>query len=65
MSDEGGEVVDLDEWDDDDIHYEDCGLCGGDHWYTRYEEDPLWYGEDELFPCPQCNPDGKLPWSCP
>lgn len=36
---------------------ESCGQCE-DGYVSRYEEDPLWYDEDELFPCEWCDGDG-------
>ncbi len=38
----------------------DCHECGGEGEINRYEEDPLWYREDEWFVCELC--DGKGGW---
>lgn len=35
--------------------YEPCGDCGGEGEVSRYEEDPLYYDEDELFKCEGCD----------
>jgi hypothetical protein len=35
----------------------DCGNCD-DGYVSRFEEDPLWYDENELYPCPDCNGKG-------
>ena len=34
--------------------WEDCWDCGGDGFINRYEEDPLWYDEDDDSPCETC-----------
>ncbi len=49
-----------------DLIFEDCGIC--DDGYTHpgelYEEDPLWYDEDDVEACVQCDGDGGW-WGCP
>lgn len=35
-----------------------CHECGGDGYVSRYEEDPLWYDEDDLYPCHWCHGAG-------
>ena len=34
--------------------WEDCPECGGVGWVSRYAEDPLWYEEDDDWPCETC-----------
>jgi len=70
--DDYGRVVYTDdqEWEDaldayEDAYYEDCPNCGGAHWIELYDEDPLWYDEDDMAPCGWCNPDGKIAWVPP
>ncbi len=36
----------------------DCYDCGGVGWVSRYEENPLWYDEDDLWLCRTCNGAG-------
>ena len=36
----------------------DCYDCGGDGVVSRHDEDPLWYGEDDVFPCQTCYGEG-------
>jgi hypothetical protein len=47
-----------------DLDWETCGACGG-HGITGpgelYEEDPLWYDEDDVEPCHQCGGEGSRP----
>lgn len=65
--------------DDDDIEIDDepCPHCGNpfthrrpcgygceDGFVNRYEEDPLWYDEDDCSPCPECGGFGGF-WWCP
>lgn len=38
--------------------WEDCGECGGDGYINRYDEDPLWYDEDDESPCDLCGSHG-------
>ena len=38
------------------VDVEHCGNCE-DGYVSRYEEDPLWYG-DELYPCHKCDGQG-------
>ncbi len=49
-----------------DLIFEDCGIC--DDGYTHpgelYDEDPLWYEEDDIERCYQCDGDGGW-WLCP
>ena len=47
-----------------EMDYEDCDCCGGEGGISRYDEDPLWYDEDDLWPCDQCNGKGGW-WFCP
>jgi hypothetical protein len=51
--------MNYDDLDDSDIDEEECGMCGGDGWRERYDEDPLWYGHD-LWPCDWCGGTGKV-----
>lgn len=37
---------------------EPCGECDGDGYVSRHEEDPLWYDEDDLYPCSMCQGSG-------
>lgn len=39
---------------------EDCWSCGGEGWVSRHDEDPLWYDEDDLYPCEVCGGVGWL-----
>lgn len=44
-----------------DMYREECGNCGGDGCTAPgalYEEDPLWYDEDDSEPCPDCHGTG-------
>lgn len=46
-------------------HRIDCAALGcDDGWIDRYEEDPLWYDEDDLEMCEECGGYGNL-WWCP
>lgn len=36
----------------------DCAQCGGEGGGSRYEEDPLWYDEDDWWPCDYCRGRG-------
>lgn len=41
---------------------ESCGACGGEGITgpgELYEEDPLWYDEDDYKPCHQCGGEGS------
>lgn len=38
-----------------------CNGCDGEGEVSRYDEDPLYYSDDELFPCEECN--GMKGWS--
>jgi DnaJ-class molecular chaperone len=39
----------------------ECPACGGDGAVSRYDEDPLWYHEDDLFTCETCQGRGGWP----
>ena len=42
-------------------YYVDCEHCGFEDfpgYVNRYEEDPLWYDEDDLWPCDVCQGQG-------
>ena len=46
-----------------DMDWIDCDLCGGEGYFdgeTLMEEDPLWYGPDDIERCEQC--EGKGGW---
>lgn len=43
-----------------DLDFAECDDCGGEGMVSRFEEDPLWYDEDDLFPCSRCL--GKSGW---
>jgi hypothetical protein len=51
------------DYDDDDSEHlgedDDCLICGGegDVWGDTFG-DPLWYDEDELYPCKSCGGSG-------
>lgn len=38
----------------------DCHACGGDGIHELYDDDPLWYDEDDVEPCETC--DGRGGW---
>jgi len=40
--------------DDYEGDWVDCYECGGEGWISRYEEDPLWYDENEEWRCEVC-----------
>jgi len=44
------------------IYYE-CWDCGGDGYRELYDDDPLWYDEDDTETCSTCNGDGHW-WVC-
>jgi hypothetical protein len=47
------------------IHWRECTQLGcEDGWISRYEEDPLWYDEDDLEMCDECWGTGIEKW-CP
>jgi len=37
-----------------------CGDCGGEGEVDRYEEDPLWYDEGDMYPCHMCEGRGWM-----
>ena len=38
----------------------DCFICGGEGYlYGGDMGDPLWYGEDESYPCYSCHGTGR------
>ena len=39
------------------MFWEDCWQCGGQGYRELYDEDPLWYDEDDTEECDIC--DGK------
>ena len=45
------------------IHWQHCNVCE-DGYINRYEEDPLWYDEDDASCCPECHGYGVQMW-CP
>ncbi len=45
---------------DEDGYWYCCWQCGGEGWISRYEEDPLYYDEDDEYPCDICK--GKGGW---
>ena len=45
-------------------YWEDCDVCGGEGYCEMYEEDPLWYDEDDVAPCAVCQGKGGW-WVCP
>lgn len=47
----------------DDGLWFDCHECGGEGEVNRYEEDQLWYRENEWFRCENCA--GKGGWTVP
>lgn len=38
-----------------------CWNCGGEGYFDLYDEDPLWYDEDEIEMCSECKGSGVLP----
>jgi hypothetical protein len=42
----------------DELEWTDCWSCGGEGEFDGYEEDPLWYDEGDMIPCPECNGAG-------
>jgi DnaJ-class molecular chaperone len=53
--------------EDDDYYYDDdylaeeddCHYCGGDGFMDGSElDDPMWYIEGTMYPCPCCNGSG-------
>ena len=46
-----------------EMEWVECHECGGEGWVSRYEEDPLWYDEDDLWPCHICEGEGGW-WAC-
>lgn len=42
----------------------ECWNCGGAGWYSRYDEDPLWYSEDDDYECGVCLGNGGW-YACP
>ena len=50
----------------DEMDWEDCDQCGGEGefgWETLQFEDPLWYSEDDIEMCEQCEGMGGW-WLC-
>ena len=45
------------------IHHRHCDVCE-DGYISHYEEDPLWYNEDDCELCPECHGYGVQQW-CP
>jgi hypothetical protein len=45
-----------------DLEWVDCEHCGGEGEYECYEEDPLWYDEDDMKACAQCGGTGGWYW---
>lgn len=35
-----------------------CWSCGGEGYHDLYEDDPLWYDEDDIEHCDVCNGKG-------
>lgn len=35
-----------------------CWSCGGEGYHELYEEDPLWYDEDDIESCDICDGEG-------
>lgn len=61
--------------DDDTVEHDDepCPNCGGqvlwapctqceDGFIDVYDDDPLWYDEDDVEPCHECNGKGYHKW---
>lgn len=46
-----------------DMYYVECDQCGGDGFREVYEEDPLWYDEDDTETCEWCDGEGGA-WFC-
>jgi len=45
------------------LYWEGCYNCGGEGFRELYEDDPLWYDEDDLETCDVCNGKGGF-WLC-
>ena len=46
-----------------DMTWEDCGACDGTGEINVYDDDPLWYDEDDTVRCNQCEGSGGY-WLC-
>ena len=45
------------------MEWEDCWNCGGEGYIELYDEDPLWYDEDDTERCDECRGNGGW-WHC-
>lgn len=41
-----------------DMDWTECEVCGGDGELDCYDDDPMWYDEDDTEPCYQCGGSG-------
>jgi hypothetical protein len=46
-----------------ELEREICAECDGEGWRECYEDDPLWYDEDDTEPCTWCDGRGGY-WVC-
>lgn len=46
----------------DALEWVECEQCGGEGEYECYEDDPMWYDEDDTKPCAQCGGAGGWYW---
>lgn len=44
------------------MEWVECNGCNGDGFVECYEDDPLWYDEDDTAPCTQCGGSGGDYW---
>lgn len=42
------------------MYWVDCWSCGGEGWHELYDDDPLYYDEDDRERCDECR--GKGGW---
>jgi hypothetical protein len=45
------------------MDWRDCWSCGGAGEFSLYDEDPLWYDEDDYDMCDVCQGTGGY-WQC-
>lgn len=43
-----------DDYCDDFGDWIECWSCGGEGFHELYDEDPLWYDEDDIETCEEC-----------
>jgi hypothetical protein len=64
-----GNIVPGDDWEcqcarcGSSIQFDPCASCGGDGWTEPgelYEQDPLWYDQNDTEACPDCDGEGSF-----